>query len=133
MAATGLCACGCGRETSIARQTHRKYGWVKGEPVRYVLGHSSRTTHRSKTKEAMKNAALRHNYGIDLATFEIMREAQGGCCYICGELTRKLNVDHDHATGKIRKLLCNTCNTRLGAVENREFLLRATLYLEEHA
>ncbi len=35
----GFCQCGCGQRTSVARQTSHKHGYVKGEPVRYVLGH----------------------------------------------------------------------------------------------
>ena len=39
----GLCQCGCGQMTSVAVQTHRKLGYVKGEPVRFVRGHWVRT------------------------------------------------------------------------------------------
>jgi len=35
-----LCACGCGKETRLARQTSTKVGWVKGQPLRYICGHS---------------------------------------------------------------------------------------------
>jgi len=37
-----LCECGCGRETSIAKNTKREYGHVKGQPVRFVTGHANR-------------------------------------------------------------------------------------------
>ena len=36
---TGLCECGCGQPTPVALGTHRKYGWVKGQPKRFILGH----------------------------------------------------------------------------------------------
>jgi len=39
---TGLCACGCGQTPPTAKYTHRGRGWVKGQPVRYVLGHQLR-------------------------------------------------------------------------------------------
>jgi len=35
-----LCACGCGDPTKLARQTDTKRGWVKGQPLRYLWGHS---------------------------------------------------------------------------------------------
>lgn len=35
----GYCFCGCGRKTNPARQTNRKRGDIKGQPVRYVNGH----------------------------------------------------------------------------------------------
>lgn len=43
----GLCMCGCGRPTPIAKQSHRAMGNVKGEHVRYLPGHN--TTIRSYT------------------------------------------------------------------------------------
>jgi len=38
-----LCACGCGERTLLARRTHKKDGYVKGQPIRYVNGHARRT------------------------------------------------------------------------------------------
>ena len=35
----GLCQCGCGKKTSMAKQTLKASGWVKGEPLRYLPGH----------------------------------------------------------------------------------------------
>jgi hypothetical protein len=46
--------------------------------------------------------------------------AQSACCAICGEACatgRRLAVDHDHATGRIRGLLCFRCNTSLARYE----------------
>lgn len=39
---TGLCECGCGERTRLATQSNTKLGHVKGEPVRFVLGHARR-------------------------------------------------------------------------------------------
>jgi hypothetical protein len=38
----GLCMCGCGQQTAISNQTRPEYGWVKGHPKRYILGHATR-------------------------------------------------------------------------------------------
>ena len=38
----GLCMCGCGQATPLARWTDRRTGLVKGQPVRFVPGHQSR-------------------------------------------------------------------------------------------
>lgn len=35
----GYCHCGCGQKTKIANETHKKYGWVAGEPFLYVRNH----------------------------------------------------------------------------------------------
>jgi hypothetical protein len=37
-----LCECGCGEPAPIARITNRKWGHVKGQPMRFVLGHSTK-------------------------------------------------------------------------------------------
>ena len=39
--AYGCCECGCGQRTTICERTHTKYGWVKGNPRRFILGHST--------------------------------------------------------------------------------------------
>lgn len=39
---SGLCMCGCGERTALARQTDRRLGYIKGRPVRYVVGHNTR-------------------------------------------------------------------------------------------
>lgn len=38
----GLCRCGCGEKTPLAYRNIRRLGWVKGEPIRYIKGHSRR-------------------------------------------------------------------------------------------
>jgi hypothetical protein len=35
----GLCLCGCGQATRIAPVTDRSKGWIKGQPLKYMMGH----------------------------------------------------------------------------------------------
>ena len=35
----GYCQCGCGGKTKLAPQTNRKLGWVRGEPIKFMVGH----------------------------------------------------------------------------------------------
>ena len=35
---SGLCECGCGQLAPISDKTDQKYGWVKGQAKRFVLG-----------------------------------------------------------------------------------------------
>ena len=39
----GFCQCGCGEQTKLPRQSDTRFGWRKGEPMRFVLGHNKRT------------------------------------------------------------------------------------------
>lgn len=81
-----------------------------------------------------KDKHLRHSYGITLAEYDTILKGQGGGCAVCGVSSsgdRKLSVDHCHATGRVRGLLCNRCNYALGQFDDRPELLRqAALYLE---
>jgi hypothetical protein len=74
-------------------------------------------------------------YGIQPDDYDKMYAAQAGKCAICRRatgLTRRLSVDHDHATGKVRGLLCRVCNDMLGhARDDIEFFARAMQYLND--
>lgn len=37
----GYCQCGCGQKTNIATRTTNKYGWIKGEPFKCIVGHNA--------------------------------------------------------------------------------------------
>lgn len=79
-------------------------------------------------------------YGLTVDEYERMDEAQGGRCAICGGNSARsdgdgrLVVDHAHETGAVRDLLCNLCNTGLGAMrDDPAILLAAIEYLKNHA
>ena len=77
---------------------------------------------------------LRRKYRISLAQYNELLATQSGLCAICGNppaAGRRLHVDHDHATGRIRRLLCFTCNNALGDFDDDPMRLReAARYLE---
>ena len=64
-------------------------------------------------------------YGITVEIYNLMWLTQRGLCAICLMPERahnqygplRLAVDHDHETGKVRGLLCRSCNGALGAME----------------
>jgi hypothetical protein len=87
---------------------------------------------RAANEEKVRNDRYQRKYGISLAEFEAMNERQRGQCAICGTTPtrRRLNVDHCHATGEVRGLLCDVCNLVIGQLEDSpEILKRAVEYL----
>ena len=84
-------------------------------------------------RRAAADARRDRRYGLEPGTYDRMYETQAGRCYICGgeHPKGKLVVDHCHATGDVRHLLCNFCNKGIGlALESTAILRRMTLYLE---
>lgn len=79
---------------------------------------------RSPESIAKKNAYrklshLARKYGMTQADWDAMYADQGGVCAICkvpGRVGKhgKLAVDHCHATGRVRGLLCSPCNISIG-------------------
>jgi hypothetical protein len=47
-----LCECGCGQPTPICQYTNRNYGYVKGEPLRFIPGHQGRLTRWDDARRA---------------------------------------------------------------------------------
>lgn len=63
---------------------------------------------------------VRLAYNMPEGEYGKMLIEQDHKCSICGgkDTRQRLSVDHDHATGKIRSLLCTPCNTALGLVND---------------
>lgn len=73
-------------------------------------------------------------YGITEAEYYELLEFQGGACAICRReengKRHHFDVDHDHATGAVRGLLCNRCNRLLSNAQDDHALLeQASSYL----
>ena len=71
-------------------------------------------------------------YGLTREQYEEMVEAQQGCCALCGR-EEELVVDHSHASGAVRALLCGHCNRGIGHFfDSTDLLRQAIIYLEQH-
>lgn len=97
-----------------------------------------RRAERKRIKwRAILSADLKCKFGITIEDYEAMSANQNHACAICGipasELRKRMSVDHEHETGRVRALLCNHCNTGLGFFrENTAILNKAITYLNEH-
>lgn len=71
-------------------------------------------------RRAAYRRRLRSKYGLTQQDFDLMLERQSFQCAICSNPLipgRGTHVDHDHSTGKVRGLLCFSCNLRIGHLE----------------
>ena len=83
----------------------------------------------AKNVERVKRRTRFRKYGLTEERFRAMREEQGYKCAICrNPLTQKnLCIDHNHETGKVRGLLCKSCNQYLGRIREQAVLLRTAI------
>lgn len=88
---------------------------------------------RTSSRRLMKNRWPQYRYGITLEDIARMTKEQDGRCAICSETMKRVYVDHDHANGDVRGLLCCGCNSGLGQLgDSIEGLQRAMNYLKRH-
>ena len=89
----------------------------------------------AETKPRLAFRRRLRKYGLTVDTFDNLVVAQDGNCAICGrpESSRKrLCIDHNHVTGRVRGLLCVQCNAALGQMDDQPDRLRkAAEYLEK--
>lgn len=81
---------------------------------------------RASNQRASKKYTLAKQYGLTLDQLYEMVERQNGKCAICSQLLdlsstitgTTTHVDHCHASGTVRGILCNHCNRLLGAARD---------------
>ena len=98
---------------------------------------------REKKLEYARESALKRKYNLDNEQYLQMLLDQNNVCAICNKAeTRKdrvgdvkpLSVDHSHATGLVRGLLCNDCNFVLGfCKEDISILEKTKTYLQKYS
>jgi hypothetical protein len=91
---------------------------------------------RVKLKVIEIRSKLKSRYGISVAEYDRLFEAQAGKCALCDKpplgcgKSVRLHVDHDHANGAIRGLLCHKCNSALAAFgDDLEGIMKVVAYL----
>lgn len=89
---------------------------------------------RKRNPEKFASYDRKKHYGLSHEDYLKLVVEQEGVCKICGNppVRAHLDVDHGHETGKVRGLLCNSCNGGLGLFRDSQDLLRKAInYLEE--
>lgn len=92
---------------------------------------------RDKARVYKRKSYLKFFYGMTVEDYDALLAQQDGKCAIClqppSQKQPRLFVDHNHATGENRGLLCSKCNFAVGLVdEDVENAQRMIAYLLHH-
>lgn len=115
-------------------------GWYGENRERAIEQQTEYASTRKREKAAYDHGYRLREYGITVDEYDAMLDAQAHACASCrtpfdrgGPKTRRPHVDHCHASGKVRALLCHACNVSLGQMQDNPERVRALLaYLESH-
>jgi len=106
--------------------------WYAERHNRNELSRFNRIAYRSHRRAHHINK----KFGLSTEQYESMVVAQKGQCALCPQVDlpeKRLAIDHDHKTGKIRALLCDRCNRGIGFFDEEPKRLRAAAeYIETH-
>lgn len=97
-----------------------------------------------EVRAALRAKHVRQAFRLDYLDYLRMIDDQDNRCAICNQPetsldhrsgeTRALAIDHDHRNGRVRQLLCRSCNLMLGHAQDTPGLLEAAAeYLRVHA
>jgi hypothetical protein len=122
---------GCGEAKSLSE-------FVKTPTSKTGIGsyclpcHAERCRTTADKRGGYRTYHLSRRYGITGEEADHLLRLQNGLCAIC-QLAPASHVDHDHATGAVRQLLCFNCNGGLGQFKDDPEALRAAAdYIERH-
>lgn len=83
-------------------------------------------------KPGYRERQLKRDYGLSAFDYLLLVQGQASRCAICDQHMASPHVDHDHATGAVRGLLCSPCNTGIGLLKDDPDRCRsAARYLEK--
>lgn len=113
------------RERHPDRALAQKRSWTKRDRLQDPEPHRarSRAQYHKLTPEQKRLRSLKgccRQRGITVEDYFAMLRRQKGACAVCREVPKgkiRLHIDHDHATGQVRGLLCLGCNVTLGYLE----------------
>lgn len=105
------------------------------ENAEHFRAYRAEYRNRPERRRAMRDLYYRRTYGMTADEVDALLAAQGGGCAICGDRPARaasMHLDHDHAGGRVRAILCLSCNQGLGKFrDDPAILLRAIVYLRQ--
>ena len=142
--ATPCKKCGCTKKTKNRQclECKREYSRLlmtkkrKEDPEHNEKQRAWRKANKEKMSAYYRRDLLEKKFSMTLDDYDKMMHEQNSVCAICSKSCvsgRRLAVDHCHATGLIRGLLCANCNRALGLFKDMpERLIKAAAYLLEN-
>ena len=118
------------KETILAKK--RAYNEAHKEEIQ-AQRKARREADRGKFNARDRTGVIRRKYGLTPDEVAAMLEGQKGRCWICRQPfgSKSPHIDHCHATGKVRGLLCRECNLGLAHfADDSKSLMRAARYLK---
>ena len=116
------------------KEPHRVIERARNYRERYAEKYAA---YRKENRPKAYLYELQNKYGLSKEDAQRLLAENGIHCAICGvafDEKNKRNLDHCHATGKVRNFLCRRCNSVLGLVNDDGLLLRKFMrYIKEHA
>jgi hypothetical protein len=101
----------------------------------YQRNYYQKNKHKWDHKSIRAKRVVR-DYGITIQQRDNIIANQQGLCAICLNVLppgQGMHIDHDHLTGRVRGILCRTCNMGLGLFkDSRALLEQAARYLSKH-
>lgn len=134
----GLCQSHYRTALRLTRIGGRKLPGPAPDPSAVRSRHNVDNPTRKRDSAMLRRHNLKTVYGITPEDYELMLEGQNHVCAICAcdftKTKRRPHIDHDHATGKVRAILCHHCNLGLGNFRDTiPFLESAIEYLKKFA
>ena len=127
------------RKANARKHNYKHY--VNRTPAQKQADLDRAAKYRKDNKELLaerrRARRLSIKYGMTPEQYAASFESQGRCCSICKAdkpgSKSGWHVDHCHATGKVRGILCACCNVMLGQAKDNEYtLFEAIAYLLKH-
>lgn len=117
------------RATDPAKHRQSIYDWRKLNPE---ATKEIQRNWRTRNPRRVFEINLRKYYKLSFAKFTSMVIEQLGRCYTCS-IPCDLEVDHNHSTTTVRRLLCGPCNRAIGLLKESPDTCEAIArYLREH-
>lgn len=111
-----------------AKIRNQKYRARRAAYKKSDAGKAAELRYRQTNENAIKyqhEYRLKKLYGITENEYQELYRLQAGACKICSVMVNnRLHIDHDHETGKVRGLLCGSCNRGIGMFKDNATLLR---------